>query len=449
MRLTARPPSRIPSTPTRWRPACARSWPRTAVGRAAPPTCCVRAPISPVMASWSPTGPQIRARSPAACAAPRPFYGRSASRSPSVARAAPVAELSECAGSSKKPSAPSAPVSTIEQDHDQDTQRQDQSATFPPTTARPNPGRRSDRAGLRPLPLTVLTQPTVLMQCTAFRGSDRLNHVCRSAGVPGRDCLLPAYTSISPRYKMTAASRFGVEDGGICVNQNVSKTVIATPSLLARGGRLAWLSPPPLLGEDPAAYDELLGRISGAVKPSDVFEEIWVQDIVDLAWEVVRLRRLSASLMTATAHKAVQTILEPFIPDYFERESLAKAWGTRDKAAVKQIDNLLAAAGMSIDVVMAQTLSINLDDIERIDRMIATAEARRNLIMREIERHRATWAQDFRQAAQEAEESSLRLSRIRLKQEAQGDHCVQDSCKPSKCPSQYRAEDRRWPCPLS
>ena len=67
---------------------------------------------------------------------------------------------------------------------------------------------------------------------------------------------------------------------------------------------------------------------------------------------------------------------------------------------------------------MAPTLPINLDDIERIARMIATAEARRNLIMREIERHRATWAQDLRQAAQEAEDVEIEPSRIRPKQEA-------------------------------
>src|SRR5262245_32663466 len=122
--------------------------------------------------------------------------------------------------------------------------------------------------------------------------------------------------------------------------KNVSKTVIATPGPLERAGRLAWLGPPPLLeGEDAAAYDDLLRRISGAVKPSDIFEEIWVQDIVDLVWEVVRLRRLSASLMTATAHRAVETILEPFISDYSKREDLAKAWGTRDKEAVKEVEN--------------------------------------------------------------------------------------------------------------
>jgi butyrate kinase len=41
-----------------------------------------------------------------------------------------------------------------------------------------------------------------------------------------------------------------------------------------------------------------------------------------------------------------------------------------------------------MDAVMAQTLSISLDEIERIDRMIATAEVRRNAILREVDRHR-------------------------------------------------------------
>jgi len=43
-----------------------------------------------------------------------------------------------------------------------------------------------------------------------------------------------------------------------------------------------------------------------------------------------------------------------------------------------------------MDAVMAQTLSISLDDIERIDRMIATAEVRRNAILREVDRQPST-----------------------------------------------------------
>jgi hypothetical protein len=62
-----------------------------------------------------------------------------------------------------------------------------------------------------------------------------------------------------------------------------------------------------------------------------------------------------------------------------------------------------------MDEVMAQTLSINLNDIERIERMIASAEARRNAILREVERHRATWAQDLRRAAQQAEDVEFEI----------------------------------------
>jgi hypothetical protein len=175
-------------------------------------------------------------------------------------------------------------------------------------------------------------------------------------------------------------------------------------SLPERAGRLALLGPPPLFdGEDTAAYDELLARISGAVKPSDIFEEIWVRDIVDLVWEAFRLRRLKANLMTATAYKGLKQILEPLV-DFLELQDLAEAWAARQQSAIKRVDKLLASAGLTVDAVMAQTLSINLNDIERIDRMIAAAEARRSAILREVDRHRTTWGQDLRRAVQQAED---------------------------------------------
>ena len=77
-------------------------------------------------------------------------------------------------------------------------------------------------------------------------------------------------------------------------------------------------------GEDTAAYDELLARISGAVNPADIFEEIWVRDLVDLVWEALRLRRLKANLVTATASRGLQQILKPLV-GFLEEEKLAKA----------------------------------------------------------------------------------------------------------------------------
>ena len=187
------------------------------------------------------------------------------------------------------------------------------------------------------------------------------------------------------------------------------KSSTTPASLPEQAGRLALFGPAPLFeGEDAAAYDELLARISGAVKPADIFEEIWVRDIVDLVWEVLRLRWLKANLMTATAYRGLQQILKPLV-GFLEEEKLAKAWAARDQSAIKRVDKLLASAGLTMDAVMAQTLSISLDDIERIDRMIATAEMRRNAILHEVDRHRTTWGQELRRAAQQAEDAEFKL----------------------------------------
>ena len=56
--------------------------------------------------------------------------------------------------------------------------------------------------------------------------------------------------------------------------ESIGKTEVTSPNVPERARRFAWLGPPPLFeGEDTAAYDELLARISGAMKPADIFEE--------------------------------------------------------------------------------------------------------------------------------------------------------------------------------
>ena len=76
-------------------------------------------------------------------------------------------------------------------------------------------------------------------------------------------------------------------------NPKPSTTPTSPPE---RAGRLALFGPPPLLeGEDTAAYDEFLVRISGAVKPTDIFEEIWIREIVEPRLGAFRLRRLKSA----------------------------------------------------------------------------------------------------------------------------------------------------------
>jgi hypothetical protein len=83
----------------------------------------------------------------------------------------------------------------------------------------------------------------------------------------------------------------------------------------AKAARLAMFGPPPLIiGEDADAYEELLARVSADVEPKDILEEIWVRDIVDLAWGLLRLRRLKAGLFNANAYPRGQRIQDQSKP---------------------------------------------------------------------------------------------------------------------------------------
>src|SRR5947209_4153587 len=66
--------------------------------------------------------------------------------------------------------------------------------------------------------------------------------------------------------------------------------------------RRDWAGEPGLLlGEDAHGYEELLAQVRRALAPRDVMEEMWIRDLVDLAWDVFRLRRMKASLMRIRA----------------------------------------------------------------------------------------------------------------------------------------------------
>ena len=72
---------------------------------------------------------------------------------------------------------------------------------------------------------------------------------------------------------------------------------------------------------------------------------------------------------------------------------LAREWAARGPAAIKRVEELLASAGMTMDNVVAQAATHELDKLERFNRLIASAEWRRNATLREIERRRASFAE--------------------------------------------------------
>jgi hypothetical protein len=173
----------------------------------------------------------------------------------------------------------------------------------------------------------------------------------------------------------------------------------------------ALFGPPPLLeGENEKAYDQFLLRISATVQPTDILEEIWVRNYLDLFWEASRLRRLKTSLMTSSAYKALEQLLRPLIgsrTDPLSFGHLVDGWAAHDASAIERVDEILTSANMTMNDVMAPDL---VRRTQRIDRMIAVSEVRRSAILREIDRHREALGQRLRRAVQQVgDDDQLRV----------------------------------------
>jgi len=181
--------------------------------------------------------------------------------------------------------------------------------------------------------------------------------------------------------------------------------------------------PPPLIeGEDRAAYDDYLAKTSAALKPKDFVEEMWVQDIVDLTWEIQRMRHLKASLLTLCLSEGLRQVLMMMM-DKTEAVKLADLWAEGDQIAIGRVDKMFASTGVTMEMVRSRTLSANIDVVERIDRMAMNAEARRSAALREIERHRSeAFDRDKdRRPVLNAMRDQFRLNRMDASSQAEND----------------------------
>jgi hypothetical protein len=141
--------------------------------------------------------------------------------------------------------------------------------------------------------------------------------------------------------------------------------------------------------------------VTDAIGTTNTIEAVWVKDIVDLIWEAQRLRRLKASLLMAARKQAVTRLLEGdrgFLTLSLKdsHSGLVSQWLAGDRAAEKRLSSLLAERGLTLDSVMAEALTKQIRHVMRIDQMIASADARRNKTLSEIERRREAIARRLR-----------------------------------------------------
>jgi hypothetical protein len=107
--------------------------------------------------------------------------------------------------------------------------------------------------------------------------------------------------------------------------------------------RVVTIAPAPLLpGEKQADYAEVALRIVRAAKPRDAIEEFLVRDVVDLTWEILRLRRVKAGILRASAGDGVDRVLAGVGHPYLERDTLSHGWAAGDERARTKVEAILS-----------------------------------------------------------------------------------------------------------
>jgi ribosomal protein S12 methylthiotransferase accessory factor YcaO len=86
-----------------------------------------------------------------------------------------------------------------------------------------------------------------------------------------------------------------------------------------RSRRMILFGPAPILkGEDSEAYDSLFTRISMDVKPTDIIEEMWIKDVADITWDILRYRRVKKNWLAALKSDALENELEHILDEKAE-----------------------------------------------------------------------------------------------------------------------------------
>jgi hypothetical protein len=175
--------------------------------------------------------------------------------------------------------------------------------------------------------------------------------------------------------------------------QNSKKNTQIEPSLIP--------DLPLIDGENNADYIAFQDACLKAVGPKDALERIWLQDFIDYSWEALRLRRAKPALIKVARKEAVTFLLTECLGgDRSARDtapSIAHGWSANEAEDLKIVEDLFAEHGYDTDTVIAQAIATKLDDLERIDRLIAFYNIRRDASLRELEKRRDVLAKRARE----------------------------------------------------
>jgi hypothetical protein len=168
---------------------------------------------------------------------------------------------------------------------------------------------------------------------------------------------------------------------------------LPVPAIFDRVVQPASLMP----GESLSDYQAIRDMIVEEIEPQSGIEWLWVADLIELSWDIVRYRALRQKMLEVRRRDAIDAMLQrldlPGIPDAFRQSARhhtklnAEQWQT-DPIANAEIENRLSRHGFDDESVNAEVLIQSRELFMIFDGLMQTAQSRRIVLLREINRRR-------------------------------------------------------------
>lgn len=136
--------------------------------------------------------------------------------------------------------------------------------------------------------------------------------------------------------------------------------------------------PPLIYGEHPKDYEALEHSIRSTLSPVDALEEIWTRDIIDAQWEILRYKKIKASILNASKHRSLESLKVEVLGPFDSKTDLK----------VKTYDEALKVLNLPQDALLAKGYIIYLDRLTEIENNIHKLECRRNQAYKQLEEYR-------------------------------------------------------------
>ncbi len=152
---------------------------------------------------------------------------------------------------------------------------------------------------------------------------------------------------------------------------------------------------PLLITESADEFNRILDALRCEVNSSGIINEIHLLDYADLTWEVLRLRRFKIAIVKSAFLSALKNLFNELLRqigyDYRNAEEvasdIARRWFT-NKRVKKWGENLLRKFQLDASAIEAEAYIRIAEHIEYLDRLLTSAESRRDKALRSLAEHR-------------------------------------------------------------